>query len=385
MSKAKMAQAPIKVLWMDDRPKTIATYKNILDAEKTFDIDIATSIREAYEKLTTAEGDINVDKYEAFVADCRMDEYAEEENGAKFLKEMNELEKAFPMFVYSTWAEQPIYKKFLDQSYVIFVESKLGEFDSPLSQNQFFKLIHEHGRRFQAVKNLEPEKITFSKYCEAPDAYQYEVAAHWEKHGHWITQELTRRQWLWGVVCAERMIDGSGDLFQYPNEDELIRMGEEHNLIPFAYSQPVLPEDSPPPANWNRTLAADDYYPTLNIKLGDVVLEDDFDTGALQTLVAEELVKRSFLDAIRDSRGTSSHLGEPYQYRTKQVKVTITDSDGAVQTKDLPVAVVQDWGNSPFVKVNPHRRVLLGRDILRAFKVEVCLDSQNRITRIRFL
>src|SRR4028119_2469109 len=144
MSSPKTAQAPIKILWMDDQPKRIENYKNILAEERTFDIDIATTIPEAQEKLTTPEGDINVDKYEAFVADCRMDEYAAEENGAKFLKEVNELEKSFPTFVYSTWAEHPSYKKFLEQSYVIFVESKTGSFDDPLSQNRFFKVIHEY-------------------------------------------------------------------------------------------------------------------------------------------------------------------------------------------------------------------------------------------------
>lgn len=383
MSKEKKEPTPIKILWMDDQPETIKNYKELLARENLFEIDIATSIPEAKEKLTTLEGDINADKYEALVIDCRIDPYDLTENGAEFLKQVNELDKAFPTFVYSSWAEDRRFKQFLDQSYAIFIESKTRSFDSPLSQNRFFKAIYESGRRFQEVKDLEPEKIIFSRYVEEPYKYQTEVTSHWKKHGHWITLELARRRWMWGVVCGEEIVAGSDDLFDYPDEDALAELGQAHNLIPFAYSEPALPEDSGSSASWNLHAGTNDYYPTIKIQIGDTELQDDFDTGAQQTMIAEELIKRGILDHIRAYEG--EHLGLSFQYLTKQVPVTITDSAGNVQTKKLPVAIVINWDESPFTRANKKRRVLFGRDILRAFEVEVCLNSRDHITQVRLL
>jgi hypothetical protein len=391
MSKSgvKTAAAPITVLWMDDQPEKLKNYRDILARESNIQIDIATSIDEAQEKLKGSEGDININKYEAFIADCLMDPHDPSENGAEFLRRVNEIDKSFPTFVYSAWAQDPRFKGYLDQSYVILVEDKTGGFEHPLIENKFFRKIYEVGKEFQEIKELQPEKILFSHFIKDPKKYEKEVQAHWKKHGRWIAKDLKKVNWLWGVICGEEVIVGSDDLFDYPNETKLIEIGQAYNLIPFAYSEPILPENTimspgPPDIPWNTTLYKNDFYPAIRVRLGDIEIQEDFDTGATQTFVAEELVKKSIFHFLREYR-TESHLGNPYEFLTKQIEICLIDSSGKMQTKELPVAVVKNWASSPFTSVNPKRRVLLGRDLLRAFQVEVCLDSLNHITRVRFL
>jgi hypothetical protein len=388
MTKTKLAPAPVKVLWMDDKPDSIENYRDILANENKIEIQIATSINEAQQRIKDPNGSLNKEIYEAFIVDCQMDPFDLSVNGAKFLKEVNEIDKAFPTFVYSAWSKDPRYTKYLDQSYAILIEAR-GGFEHPLMENPFFRKVYEVSQRYREVKRLEPEKIPFHDYLNAPERYTQEVGAHWKKHGHWISKDLSRANWRWGVACGEEVVAGSNDLFDYPGEKKLIEIGLAHNLIPFAYSVPILPEDTPirpttGAIGWNATANRNDYYPAIRVRIGSIELREDFDTGAEQTIVAEDLVKMGILSFLREY-SADFHLGDRYEFLTQQVEISLVDSSGNALTRELPVAVVKDWVKSPFTKVNRKRKVLLGRDLLRAFQVEVCLDSHNRVTRVRFL
>jgi hypothetical protein len=127
-----------------------------------------------------------------------------------------------------------------------------------------------------------------------------------------------------------------------------------------------------------------DFYPAVRAKIAGVELMGDFDTGAFQTFLSDEISRRGILDHLRDTE-TEFHLGEPYQFFSKKLSVSLLDGGGAEQTKEITVAVVERWGDTAFIKVNRERKVLFGRDLLRAFRIEIYLNSDNRITRVRFL
>jgi CheY-like chemotaxis protein len=377
---AKLAPVTVQVLWMDDEPQTIENYRRLLERDKKLVVKIVDSIDKADKELKTG-------KYAAFVADCKMDPHDPSENGAAFLHRLNERRKPFPTFVYSAWTDDPLYKDYLDQSYALIVESKPADWEYPLLQNQFFSRIYESGKRYSRLKDIKPEKIPFNDYVKNPMQYRSEVEVHWDKHGNWISKEMRKRAWLWSVVCGEQLVNGSGDLFDYPSEQELFNLGEAHNLIPFGYSLPLLPEDNMPPANqqssWSGTEFKNDYYPTINVLIGGKMLKDDFDTGAYQTFISEGLVTKGLFEFFRQYEGI--HLDQSFEFTTKKIKLSIVDFEGNTEAKDVPVAVVRDWLESPFTMVNKNRKALFGRDLLRAFQVEVSLDSKNKITRIRFL
>ena len=184
-------------------------------------------------------------------------------------------------------------------------------------------------------------------------------------------------------MCGTEIVDGNRDTLAFPSEDKLVEIGKKNNQIPFAYSRPLLPEESSIEAStgsgWNP-LGSDDYYPTIKATLGNVALQDDFDTGASCTLVSDGLVKKEHLNFWM----SHVHLGTPYKYFAKRHPVHLWDSRGTTQTSEVMIHVVEDWDHSPFVEINQNRRVLFGRDLLRAFKVEVLMDSVNRVTLVRF-
>src|SRR5436305_785459 len=100
-SGAKMALAPVKILWMDDEPETIENYKRLIEYEKGpgfLAIDVVDSIPKTRERLKSG-------KYAALVVDFNMKQspVATPVNGAKFLKDVNEQQKWFPTFVYSSF------------------------------------------------------------------------------------------------------------------------------------------------------------------------------------------------------------------------------------------------------------------------------------------
>lgn len=63
-------------------------------------------------------------------------------------------------------------------------------------------------------------------------------------------------------------------------------------------------------------------------------------------------------------------------------EIEVTDSEGASVERRIAVRLVKDWTSSPFVRINPKRRALVGRDILRAFSLEVSLRAGPAVTEI---
>jgi len=387
MTEGGVAVAPapvlVPILWMDDEPEALQDIKALLSKERSklgIEIEIAGSVEEARHKLE--EGD-----YAALVVDCNMEKRGLESNGAKFLFEVNQSHKSLPTFVYSAYLDHPYYEGYLRKSYPILKESKTRAVDPPLSKDPFFRELSRRAQDHFAIRNLYPDRIEFSAYCQNPTKYSTEVEAHWRKHGHWISAEMTRMNHLWCVVCGEQIAEGSGDLFDFPNEETLRAVGEKYNRIPFAYTASLPPEDSTTGREltvaWHETNFQRDYYPTVGVRIEDRSLQDDFDTGAIQTHVSSELVLKGMFNFWRESE--ASHLGELYRYFAKKLKVSLLSSEGAERSREMPVIVVENWAESPFTRVKKTRRCLLGRDLLRGFRVEITLDSVKRTTRVRFL
>jgi hypothetical protein len=197
---------------------------------------------------------------------------------------------------------------------------------------------------------------------------------------------MKRRNLAWCVICGDKIVSASESPFDFPDEDELKDIGTKNNLIPFAYSAPMLPEDSTmfqgDHIPW--TPIGKDYYPRIRVRIGERVIEDDFDTGAIRTFVSDALVERGRLGFWRDS-GELIHLGQPCKFFSTTIPVSVLTSDGNENTQKMAVSVVDAWDKSPFTKVNKMRRCLLGRDLLHKFALEITLNSQRRSTHVRLL
>lgn len=376
----------IAVLWMDDNPNVIEPLIAVLikDSKMSdgldFKVDIATSITEAEQLLKRHQ-------YAALIVDCQMDTADRTgENGAEFLCRINQSYKCLPTFVYTAFRDEAIYENYLNKSNAIDIAEKVGEdFDPPLKSYPFFRELYKYAQRYHEVINLIPEEISFQDYISNPAKYHKEVASHWQRNNVWITNELKDKGWIWGVVCGNQIVKGSSDLFEFPTEEELYDLGCHYNRIPFAYNLAEEPEIIDPPLStgtrWNPINNPTDYYPTLKVCIGEQELIDDFDTGAFQTQVSDEIVRRSPLDALQYKE--TEHLGEKVNFFTKTIPIVLFCDNGNELSSRIPVRVIINWNQSTFVKINPNRQVLLGRDLLRAFSsIKVILLPKDHLTSV---
>jgi len=106
MGQSQSIKPFILVLWVDDQPGVIEAFSRVLRSEgDAFDIDSATSIPEAREKLKT-------EKYAAFVMDGQMDSVnLAAHNGLAFLLEVNEKYKWLPTFFYAAFEDNILSEK----------------------------------------------------------------------------------------------------------------------------------------------------------------------------------------------------------------------------------------------------------------------------------
>lgn len=370
--------ANLPILWMDDKPEHIKDYVRTLEVEKSpISVEVSTSIADAERKLKQK-------KYLALVIDCQMDDNDRSQNGADFLLDINAKIRTLPTFVYTAFRTETLYKESLERSYAIAIAEKTDTFETPLHSNPFFAAIIRSAQNFLEVKDLKPEKIQFERYIADPNSYKSDVEAHWQRHKNWITKEIARIGWIWGVVCGENIVAGSADLFDFPTEEELMKIGKSNNLIPFAYSFSHDPEMSELGIGKNligwSMIAEKDYFPTFRLTMAGNEITDDFDTGAHQTQVSDDLIPKGILDAVQSKN--SLHLGESYSFFTKKIDVKVSDNDLTHDSRKIAVRIIRDWVNSPFVKINKNRRALIGRDILRAFDLRVLLDSHKKETQV---
>ena len=370
----------VPVLWMDNDPKNVVVLKRLIEEERKhfgITVEIAPTIEEARRRLESGV-------YGALVVDCKMDDYDPTVNGAEFLREVAERNPALPRFVYSAYLEDPRYESLIEQSRVIASASKVDEhFVPPLAAQEFFRKLNSSAIRFFEVRDVFPEQIEFRGYEANPDSYSKEVSLHWKKHEKWITSEMKERGWVWCVVVGTKLVAGSSDLDEYPTDESLIAIGKRFNLVPFAYGGVPSPEESRVPrvrSEWSSTKYPKDWYPTLEVRINGEVLREDLDTGSYCTYVSDKLVSKGWLNFTRND---AEHLGKRYDYFVRSVPVEIVDAAGVSVARSLPVAVVEDWGGSAFVEINPQRRCLLGRDLLRAFDMVLVLDSGRRETVMR--
>lgn len=388
MTQVAEAAEVIPVLWMDDEPRAIENFRDILAAEKSpLRVDIATTIHEARERLREKE-------YGALVIDCRMDLFGRTENGAKFLQDVNEERRALPTFVFTGYADDPMYSQILESSLAVQVFSKNENFSLPLMRQRLFKCLQDFGRSYLDVAAVEPEKVTFKTFIKNPEKYESTCEAHWPRHGHWLTKEMERSHLAWVVVCGDRIVKQSSQLSDFPDDGDLLSIGKSYNLVPFAYTAPFLPEEMGLPLHvpvpvrgaggthdWAETSTRDDFYPALSVSVSGAQIKADFDTGAQVSFFPEEIIPRGLFRAWRSSH----HLGQQFKYFARKVEVDLHSATGTQRSGKLTVQVVRKWSESPFVAINQGRKALIGRDVLLAFDVVVSLCSRERCTGVYYL
>jgi hypothetical protein len=173
----------------------------------------------------------------------------------------------------------------------------------------------------------------------------------------------------------------------YPQAEQIMEIGQSTGKYPFIFindDRMAIEESS---SGWHR-LDVDDYYPTIPLTLrsdsGAAKLVADFDTGSpfsfvnYDLLLAEKVVQRRPAEYVENA----IHLGKQYQCVSKIVKTEFETISGKVRSFDTAVYCVEDWANSPFVKINPSRTALIGRDLPFEAKLSFGLHFERQRTEI---
>ncbi|MFQ6074558.1 MAG: hypothetical protein ACE5Z5_00290 [Candidatus Bathyarchaeia archaeon] len=154
-------------------------------------------------------------------------------------------------------------------------------------------------------------------------------------------------------------------------------------------------EDMVEETRWTRL--NDDYYPTIELNLGgkEWVDEDvvdrgrevlaDFDTGNPYYIIFNEEISENIVPSpspYETHRGV--HLGEPYWYFPKEVKISVKDVEGAFRCKVMRVRFVRLWEKSPLLLANPKREGFVGRNLMLTFNFKITLDPLTHISTVNY-
>lgn len=139
---------------------------------------------------------------------------------------------------------------------------------------------------------------------------------------------------------------------------------------------------------WSSTIHSGDFYPTLSLGFRSdssaVETIADLDTGAMELyadldwLTGRGIVQVTPADQLR----SRLHLRAAYSHFTKSVTVVMSSADGTKRQIRRGVICVRDWPESPFVRINPARRALVGRYLCFWLQPTITLSFSQRVTTV---
>lgn len=210
-----------------------------------------------------------------------------------------------------------------------------------------------------------------------------------ERCWDWIKQRLDVHRAAWIMVIGGQVVESSSRLDDYPTPERLMKLGKEHDLVPFVFSRPPLFEE----ISWSA-LPGNDFYPTLALTIGagewehDQLLAQgrdliaDFDTGSPYLFLNWDwLLSAGLVTATPvDFPQAWHHLGRQYVYYTRSLRVGVADEGGTTRSLEVACECVEGWDQSPLCEVNPARLALAGRNLLLGFPLTVELNGAERRT-----
>jgi len=209
-----------------------------------------------------------------------------------------------------------------------------------------------------------------------------------EQNHRWLRKQFSMLGAAWLVVVDGQIIASGKSLKNRPMQPQILEICRRTGKFPLVFINDdfMLIEESA--SVWRATKDPGDFYPTIPVTLssnsGVVELVGDFDTGAAQTFADYDYLisKNIILPEVEDDYEISRHLGQTYHCVAKFIHLKLSSKSGDIRTFQAAINCVLDWRTSPFVKINPIRVALIGRDVLIELKPKVLLDFENLQTEI---
>jgi hypothetical protein len=196
-----------------------------------------------------------------------------------------------------------------------------------------------------------------------------------------VDRELEARGASWLVLVGDAVVLHSADPLAIPAAEEVLALGEKEGLVAYLFEAPRIEELPGPTSPWTALDGAD-RYPTIALCVGAgseraTNIVGDLDTGSHATLLDARLLPRA-----QATWFSGKHLGHAFYWSPDRVDVEIAAGPDRRVRRALPVRLVRDWATSPFVRINPRRTALVGRDFLRSFSLSLVLRTREAETEI---
>ncbi len=208
------------------------------------------------------------------------------------------------------------------------------------------------------------------------------------KNREWLLQKFKDLQAAWIMVTDGQVIASGATLSDYPEPEEILSVCHRTGKFPFLFINEDFLAIEEGGVAWQSTNNPDDAYPTIPVMLRSntnaVSIIADFDTGASSIFVDYNLlVKHNVIHLkVQEEPESAQHLNQTYEYLLRKVTVETVLASGEIRSQEVKIACVAGWQKSPFIKVNPTRTALVGREIFLRLKPCILLDFEKQQTEI---
>jgi hypothetical protein len=244
-------------------------------------------------------------------------------------------------------------------------------------------LLDRHRERFRRLlraivaeeEGQDPFAVSLDDYLRLSEDERFELvrratAIAWDR----VERELTSHRLAWLVLVGNDIVASSDDPASIPTPAGVLAYGRDKGLVGYLFTADLI-EELPSTADWVPIRGAD-RYPTLPMAIerdGDFyAVTADLDTGSHVTVIDRDLLRNE-----PETWLAGRHLGQPFFWSPVRARLRVATTGGSALDEALPAWQVRDWSSSPFVRINPSRRVLAGRDLLRAFGLHVVLRASD--------
>jgi len=240
-------------------------------------------------------------------------------------------------------------------------------------------------------------KLSFNEFIDlsAPEQrnWRHQIL---KKKKDWLLNKLSTEKAEWLLILGGKIEIASPSLNELPTREKIYELARSKGFAPFIFMRDPLIEESGNkinPVSWSA-LGNNDFYPTINIFIGASNLNDkdlidsknliiaDFDTGSPVIVLDQKQLKNRNIAFDEEIEISQVHLGMTYDFYLPEIKIGLKTLSDSIKSKTFRVRSVIDWDVSPFCRVNPNRKGLVGRNLLIEMRLHVILQGDMKTTEI---
>jgi CheY-like chemotaxis protein len=366
------------ILFVDDDPQALKIGKFLEKYGFTF--KVTTDPKEALDLVSRNNLDL-------VMLDLRMSPM----DGVELTEQIKKIKPDLPVVVFSAYLRDSFWqgrvKNAQDNFEAIFekpfpvAEARIADFCFSLKEIIKKRKRHKTPHADQFLEN--PFSMTLQSYLQLePNVSERVRRRAWEIKRGWFLNGVQENGWEWVVVCGNDVVKTSLSGTPFPTEEELFECAKLRDQVPFLFVRPpVIEEVGWSPTTRRHLNGLQDYYPTIDCHVqpqnGPLQrIECDLDTGASVSCISADIITVSNLDPLQNSE----HLAQEYWFTVKWLRFVLSDETNQQHTVNFPAYVILDWSTGPFVKINPQRQMLAGRDLINSLNLRIVLDPARQRT-----